>query len=404
VVDGGGSTGGPRSRGAGDARTVPEFAPPLFRTVQGWLTGGVGYQKGVAMARAIWTGSLSFGLVNVPVALFTATESKSVHFNQFQAGTSDRVRNKRVNERTGDEVAYDEIVKGYDLGGGEYVVLSPDEIASVAPGKSRTIDVSAFVDLASIDPIYFDRPYYVAPPSKGAGKGGERAYALLLEAMTKSNKVAIATFVMRDKQYLVAIRPRDEALVLETLIYADEVRQPAKEIDTLPVETSFDRKELDMANLLIDSMSAEWQPELYRDTYRERLEELIEQKQAGGVVVVEPQEPEAAPVIDLLQALEASVEAARGSRGSGPPAEQAVAARSRPKRPAKESPAAKRPLAPNRPPKKSASGGGQLADLSRTELLRRATEMGIAGRSKMTRDELEAAVKGASRGRRPKAS
>src|SRR5580700_11023440 len=150
------------------------------------------------MARAIWTGSLSFGLVNVPVGLYSATEEKSIRFNQFQAGTADRVRNKRVNERTGEEVAYGDIVKGYDLGGGEYAILSPEELAAVAPGASRAIEVSDFVDLADIDPVFFDRPYYVAPH----GKGGDRAYALLHEAMLKMGKVAVGLFVMREKQYL----------------------------------------------------------------------------------------------------------------------------------------------------------------------------------------------------------
>ena len=271
------------------------------------------------MARAVWTGSLSFGLVNVPVALFTATEERSIHFNQFQAGTSDRIRNKRVNERTGEEVAYQDIAKGYDLGGGEYVLLSADEIASVAPGRSKTIDVSAFVDLAEIDPVYFDRTYYLAPPAKGGGKGAERAYALLREAMLASNKVALATFVLREKQYLVAIRPRADALVVETLLYADEVRNPVEEIDTLPVEGEWSPQELEMATMLIDSMTTEWEPERYHDTYRERLEELIERKRAGAVVALEPPAPEGAPVVDLLQALEASLRATRGGSGSSSP-------------------------------------------------------------------------------------
>jgi len=274
-------------------------------------------KEGGGMARAVWTGSLSFGLVNVPVALFSATEEKSIRFNQFQAGTSDRVRNKRVNERTGEEVPYQDIVKGYDLGGGEYVLLSPEEIASVAPGRSKTIDVSGFVDLADIDPVYFDRTYYLAPPAKGGGKGAERAYALLREAMLRSNKVALATFVLREKQYLVAIRPRADTLVVETLLYADEVRDPVAEIDTLPVEADWSPQELEMATMLIDSMTTAWDPEEHRDTYRERLEDLIEQKRSGAVVAVEPQAPEGAPVVDLLHALEASLRATRGGARDG---------------------------------------------------------------------------------------
>jgi DNA end-binding protein Ku len=264
------------------------------------------------MARSIWTGSLSFGLVNVPVALFSATDDKSIHFNQFQAGTVDRVRNKRVNERTGEEVPYAEIVKGYDLGGGEYVVLTPEEIASVAPGRSKTIDVSAFVELSDIDPVYFDRAYFLAPPSKGAGKGAERAYSLLREAMHESGKVALATFVMREKQYLVAIRPRADVLVLETLLYADEVRDPAEEIDSLPKETELDQRELDMAKMLVDTMTADWAPEQYQDDFRGRLEELIDAKRSGAIVSLEAPAPESAPVVDLLAALEASLRATRG--------------------------------------------------------------------------------------------
>jgi DNA end-binding protein Ku len=308
-------------------------------------------RKGVAMARAVWTGSLSFGLVNVPVALFSATEERSIRFNQFQAGTSDRVRNKRVNERTGDEVAYQDIAKGYDLGGGEYVLLTPEEIASVAPGRSKTIDVSGFVDLAEIDPVYFDRPYYLAPPAKGAGKGGERAYALLRDAMMHANKVALATIVMREKQYLVAIRPREDTLVLETLLYADEVRTPVEEIDTLPVEAEWTERELEMAELLIDSMTTDWQPEEYHDTYRERLEELIEQKRAGEVVSIEPPAPEGAPVVDLLQALEASIRATRGDGAGAGDGERPAAARGRAR------PAAKRTSAKKAAPKKAAASG-----------------------------------------------
>jgi len=349
------------------------------------------------MPRAIWTGSLSFGLVNVPVALFTATEDRSIRFNQFQAGTSDRVRNRRVNERTGDEVPYEEIVKGFDLGGDEYVLLSPDEIAAIAPGRSRTIDIMAFVDLAEIDPVYFDRPYYVAPVGKKTGKGAEHAYALLAEAMRRADKVAIASFVMRDKQYLVAVRPGPESLVLEILHYADEVRDPMKEIDTLPVDTKFEAKELDMAAMLIESMTEPWQPEDHRDVYRERLETLIEQKSAGGVVTVEGPEPEAAPVTDLLAALEASIGASgsrtagrgrsnRGAKADGTPDRQAGKRGSR-------APAIS----------KLRAADADLGSMTKAALLQRAAELEIHGRSKMDRDELEEAVR-AAMGERRRAS
>ena len=348
------------------------------------------------MPRAIWTGSLSFGLVNVPVALFTATEDKSIRFNQFQAGTSDRVRNRRVNERTGDEVPYEEVVKGFDLGGDEYVILTPEEIAAIAPGRSRTIDIMAFVDLAEIDPVYFDCPYYVAPAGKKTGKGAEHAYALLAEAMRRADKVAIASFVMRDKQYLVAVRPGPESLVLETLHYADEVRDPVKEIDTLPVETKFETKELDMAAMLIESMTEPWQPEDHRDVYRERLESLIEQKSAGGVVTVEGPEPEAAPVTDLLAALEASIgangarTAGRGRSGTG------GKAHARDRQPGKRG-------SPASAISELRAAEADLGSMTKAALLQRAAELEIHGRSKMDRDELEEAVR-AAMGERRRAS
>ena len=336
------------------------------------------------MAKAVWTGSLSFGLVNVPVGLYSATEDRSIHFNQFRAGTSERIRNKRVSELTGDEVAYSDIVKGYDLGGGEYVILTPEELTSLAPGPSHTIEVTDFVELSEIDPIYFDKPYFLAPH----GKNGDRAYELLRKVMAETNKVAIATFVMRDKQYLVAVRPEKSALVLETLLFADEVRDPVKEIEVLPVQASFEDREIEMAKLLIDSMTTAWQPESYRDTYRERVEELIDQKCQGTVVVSEGPRAEPAPVVDLLAALQASVSAARGR--SGVPV-SAVAQRSQ------------KPTGPTdrvRQRARASDTGGT----SRAELARQAADLGIAGRSKMNREELEHAVAELSGRRRRKAS
>jgi DNA end-binding protein Ku len=336
------------------------------------------------MAKAVWTGSLSFGLVNVPVGLYSATEDRSIHFNQFRAGTSERIRNKRVGELTGDEVAYSDIVKGYDLGGGEYVILTPEELTSLAPGPSHTIEVTDFVELSEIDPIYFDKPYFLAPH----GKNGDRAYELLRKVMAETNKVAIATFVMRDKQYLVAVRPEKSALVLETLLFADEVRDPVKEIEVLPVQASFEDREIEMAKLLIDSMTTAWQPESYRDTYRERVEELIDQKCQGTVVVSEGPRAEPAPVVDLLAALQASVSAARGR--SGVPV-SAVAQRS-------QKPAGRTDRVRRRA--RAAETGGT----SRAELARQAADLGIAGRSKMSREELEHAVADLSGRRRRKAS
>jgi DNA end-binding protein Ku len=262
------------------------------------------------VARAIWTGSLTFGLVNVPVGLYSATEDKTVHFNQFERGTSSRIRYRRINEDTGEEVDYDDIVKGEDIGDGRYVIVTPEELEKIEPGRSRTIDISDFVDVAEIDPIYYQKTYYLAPQNDEA----QRAYALLLQAMKRAGRVGIATFVMRSKQYLAAIRPQGDVLTLETMFFADEVRDPTEEIEQLPVRHSFKSRDLDMAVSLIDSMTTEWDPGNYRDTYRDRVNELIEAKRRGDEVVTEG-EPEAADnVLDLMEALRASVEGAKSFR------------------------------------------------------------------------------------------
>ena len=332
------------------------------------------------MARAIWTGSLSFGLVNLPVGLYPATEDRSIHFNQFQAGTSDRVRNKRVNERTGEEVPYNEIVKGYDLGNGEFVLVTPEDLTSIAPGRSRTIEVSDFVELADVSPSYYDKSYFLAP----AGKNGERAYALLLEAMSSTNKAAVATFVLREKQYLVVVRPDREVLSLHTLFFADEVRDPKRELDSLPESVSLDDREIDIARLLIDSMTTEWQPEKYHDTYRERVEELIDQRRHGAVVAHAEPEAAPAPVIDLLEALQASVNALKQPKPEISSESGRVSRRSTSK------PAGGEP----------ASGAiGSLVQ-TKSELLRQAADLGIAGRSKMSRESLEEAIEAATKARR----
>jgi DNA end-binding protein Ku len=354
------------------------------------------------MAKAVWTGSLSFGLVNVPVGLYSATEDQSIHFNQFRAGTTERIRNKRVGEQSGEEVAYADIVKGYDLGGGEYVILTPEELASVAPGPSRTIEVTDFVDLADIDPVYFEKPYFLAPH----GKNGDRAYELLRRVMEETNKVAIATFVMREKQYLVAVRPEKSALVLETLLFADEVRDPVKEIDVLPVQASFEERELDMAKLLIDSMTTAWEPERYHDTYRERVEELIDQKRQGTVVVSDGPRAEPAPVVDLLAALQASVSAARGRSGTALSGETGEAQKQKEHSTARGAkvPAAAKLAEASPKVTRRRETAQKAAGHSRAELLRQAGEIGIQGRSKMSREQLEQAVAQGSSQRRKKAS
>jgi DNA end-binding protein Ku len=265
------------------------------------------------MARAVWTGSLSFGLVNVPVALYSATEDKTVHFHEFAAGSSDRIRNKRVNERTGKEVGYDDVVKGYEFDRGKYVLLTREELEEVEPGRSRTIEISDFVEAGEIDPIHYRKSYYLAPAGEDAG----RAYALLRDAMARADRIAIATFVFHAKQYLAAIRPDGKALVLETMYFADEVRKPEKVLPALPGRVRGGQRDMDTAIALIESMTADWQPENYRDPYRNRVLQLIKAKQKGREVISDAAQEPSAEVVDLLEALRRSVEASRHRTGGG---------------------------------------------------------------------------------------
>jgi DNA end-binding protein Ku len=277
------------------------------------------------MPRTIWKGALSFGLVNVPIGLYPATSDKSIHFNQFEEGTSDRIRYKKVNERTGEEVSSDRIVKGFDLGGGEYVILTDEELSAAQPERSRQIEITDFVDLDAIDPVYYRTTYYLAPE----GKGSDKPYALLRKAMQESGKVAVATLVMRNKEYLVAIRPEGEGLALETMYFADEVRSPGRDLPALPDAKDLSSKEISMAQLLIESMESEWDPEQFHDTHREAVEALVEQKRAGHEIVIEAA-PKPAKVVDLFEALSASVAAAAANgktKSAAKPAAKPVAAK-----------------------------------------------------------------------------
>ncbi|HEX2700904.1 MAG TPA: Ku protein [Acidimicrobiales bacterium] len=259
------------------------------------------------MARSIWGGAISFGLVNVPVKLYTAVRKKDVRFHQLHAADGARINQKRVCSEDGDEVAYEDIVKGYEIAKGQYVIIEPDELDSLDPETTHTIDIEDFVQLDQIDPLFFDASYYVLPDARG-----EKAYRLLLEAMRDSGKVGIAKVVMRSKQYLVAVRPVGEALVMSTMNFADEV-VTQDELDGLPgpSENVSDR-ELKMASQLIDSLSTDFDAARYEDTYREKVLELIEKK-AEGQEIVAPKEAKATtPVVDLMAALEASLAAAKG--------------------------------------------------------------------------------------------
>jgi len=264
------------------------------------------------MPRPIWSGSISFGLVNVPIKLFSAVSQQDVRFHQLRKSDASRVRQKRVSAADGEEVPYEEIVKGYEVAADTYVIIEPDELAALDPKATQTIDIEEFVDLDQIDPIFYEHAYYLVPD-----KRAEKAYALLAGAMERSNKVAIARFVMRTKQYLAALRPvPGGALVLSTMLYADEV-VPLDRLDGLPDQSDIEvsDKELDMAQSLIESLTVEtFEPEKFHDTYRERVLGLIEAKAAGETIAAPVAVQSGARVVDLMAALEASVKAAKERR------------------------------------------------------------------------------------------
>ena len=252
------------------------------------------------MPQAIWTGSISFGLVTVPVRLVSATKSQDVRFNQLEASTGSRIRYRRVSEQTGEEVPNDQIVKGYELENGHYVVLDNDELAALKPSASRMIEIEDFVDLSEIDPVYFEQPYYLVPDKDAA-----KAYRLLSRIMEDENKVAVGRFVLRSKEALVAIRPIDGMLCLETMRYADEVLAPDRELVDSQPEPS--ERELEMARQLVDTLSGSFDPEKYHDEYREEVLALIDRKAAGEEIVAPAPAEEPAKVLDLMAALEASL-------------------------------------------------------------------------------------------------
>ena len=266
--------------------------------------------------RAIWSGSISFGLVNVPVKLYSAVKQKDVHFNQLEEKTGAHIKYKRVSEKTGKEVDYEKIVKGYEVAKGKYVTITPDDLEAVAPEKTKTVDIEDFVALADIDPIYYEKTYFLSPDGEGAAK----AYALLLQAMEKEERVAIGRFVMRTKEYLCAIRPYDGILALETMYFPDEVVDK-KDVPGVPERRAkVGDKELKIATSLIESLTSEFKPASYRDSYREAVLDMIDRK-AKGEEMVMPEEPEEkAQVVDLLAALEASVEKAKAAKSAKKPA------------------------------------------------------------------------------------
>ncbi|MET7992392.1 Ku protein [Amycolatopsis sp. NPDC005232] len=308
----------------------------------------------MAPKRPVWSGSLTLGLVTVPVRLYSAIEDHTVHFRQFERGTSDRIRYRRVNERTGDEVELAEIVKGYELDDGDYVLIEPEELDEIAPGRSKSLDVEAFADLADIDPMFFDRTYWLAPASSDYDK----PYSLLLTAMAKTDKAGVAKFVLRGREYLALVRAGDGVMLLDTLHFAADLRDREKSLPDLPEKAPARGREFDMAVDLIEALTEDWRPEDYRDTFTDRVHELIEAKRKGDKVTPATEAAEPTKVVDLFEALQRSVKNGkrRGKKEKGP----------------------------------------QLADLTKAELDELAKEREIKGRSKMKRADLERALEEAS--------
>jgi len=261
------------------------------------------------MARPLWSGSISFGLVSIPVKLTNAVSKKTVSFNQIDDRTGSRIKLKKVSALDGTEVPDGHIVKGYELTKDRYVILQPAELEALEAVGNRSIDIEEFVDLDQIDPLYFEHAYYLVPDTRA-----EKPYALLVEAMRRSNKVAIARMVLRTKGYLAALRPVEGALVLSTLYYGDEVND-VQNLEGLPgAEVELSDKEIAMAEQLIESLAAKFDPDKFHDEYREQVMELIEQKAAGMEIVAQPVTEAPAAVVDLMAALEASLAEAKAKK------------------------------------------------------------------------------------------
>jgi DNA end-binding protein Ku len=265
------------------------------------------------MARAIWSGTISFGLLNVPVRLFSAVARRNIALREIRESDNSRIKHKRVAEGTDEEVPYENIVKAYELTPGQYVPLTKDEMSALAPEKTRAIDVQDFVDIEEIDPMYFDSPYYLGPAD-----GAEKAYSLLAAAMESSGKAAISRFVFRNKEHLAAIRASDGVLTLTTMRFHDEVVPPSELDDALPdKKPKVAKREQQMAEQLIDSLSTEFEPDAYKDEYREQLLALIEEKAEGKEIVApEAEAPKATKAPDLMAALEESIAAVKEKGGS----------------------------------------------------------------------------------------
>ena len=314
------------------------------------------------MPRPIWSGSLSFGLVNVPVVMFSAVRDQGLHFNQLHEPDGARIETRRFCAEEEKEVPFEEIGRAFDMEDGKTVVITDEELQEVAPRRTRTIDIEAFADLADVDPIYFDHPYFLAPI--GDADGTKRAYQLLVEAMGREERVAIGRFVMRTKEYLVAIQVRDGRLALTTMRWGDEIRA-TKGIDTGGSKKPA-KAQLDQAVALIEALGTEWEPSAWEDRYRARLEDVVERKRKGQTIKAPKEETEQpSPVPDLMAALEKSLAEAGSGKPAAPKRKQAAEARD-----------------------------GDLADLSREELYERAQAEDVPGRSSMSKGELIDALDG----------
>jgi DNA end-binding protein Ku len=286
------------------------------------------------MPRAMWKGAISFGLVTIPVAVYPATEEKTLRFNQLHDEDGGRIRYKRVCEKDGEEVTYEHIVKGYEVEKDRYVVLTDEDFDAVPVASSRAIDIVQFVDVDEIDPMLYKKSYYLVPEETGA-----KAYSLLREAMKEDDRVGIAKVSFRDREHIAALRFKDDAFVLETMFWPDEIRQA--DFGGVDVDLDVRDQELTMARQLIDSLTSEWAPEQYRDAYRDALVQIVEAKMNGEEIEVVEPEP-AATVVDLMEALKASVAAAKQDTEPAKPAAKKKAAA---KKTTRKKPAAKKPAA-----------------------------------------------------------
>jgi DNA end-binding protein Ku len=265
------------------------------------------------MPRAMWTGAISFGMVSVPVKLYSALNRKAVRFHQLSGKSGVRIAQKRVDPQSGEEVPYEDIVKGFEIAPDRYVVIEPGELETLQPKKTKTIEIEDFVELSEIDPVFYDHPYYLVP-----GPGGAKPYRLLLEAMHETGKVAIARVVIRAKEQLVALRPMGDVLGMATMIFADEILPPERLEEVAEAsEVKMTKRELDIAMQLVDSLAGKFEPGRYSDTYRAEVLALIERKAQGEKIAVQPAPEEVtAPAPDLMSALKASLDAVQAREGS----------------------------------------------------------------------------------------